>query len=280
MALTSRRRSLLVTCLTVVALPMAILTLLTVKQMQKMSQQDSFFAAIRRDDIAAVTVLFNSGADPNARDPKTAGGVSTVNRFFALINHNIQRENGQTPLLAALCQIHTFGPRNQPSISANPTPNIAILRALLDNGAKVDATDNTASMVPPVLFAVASGNKEAVDLLLQHGAKLNEVTEMGTPLICAAGQGRTEMMRLLLAQGADVNAQDMTGTTALIATVQHARMPASVQLLLDAHADVNRKDKRGSTALVYARTPSPGLAPSQTQYLPQVIALLKNAGAR
>jgi ankyrin repeat protein len=156
---------------------------------------------------------------------------------------------------------------------------VAILRALLDKGAKVDATDNTAQ-ITPVMFAVSSGDTQAVALLLQHGAKINEVTTMGTPLICAAGQGRTEMMRFLLAQGADINAQDLNGATALIETVRYARLPGPVQLLLDAHADVNRKDQRGSTALFYARTPLPRLAPSQTKSLPQVIALLKNAGAK
>ena len=120
-------------------------------------------------------------------------------------------------------RIRTLGPQNQQEISANPTPNLAILRALLDKGAKVDATDDTAPLITPIMFAVSSGNNQAVALLLQHGAKINAVTTEGTPLICAACQGRTEMMRFLLAQGADINALDVTGATALIATVRYAR---------------------------------------------------------
>lgn len=280
MALTSRRRSLLVTCLTVGALPIALLTLVTVKQMQSITQQPPLIAAIQRNDADAVTALLDAGADPNARAPETARVLSNLDLIVAAIHHENLHKNGQTPLLAALYQIRKVGPQNQQMISANPTPNIAIMRALLDKGAKVDATDDMTLMITPVMFAVASGNTQAVALLLQHGAKIDEVTTMGTPLTCAASQGRTEMIRFLLARGADINAKDVYGATALIETVRYARLPEPVQLLLAAHADVDRKDPRGSTALFYARTPSPGLAPSQTKYLPKVIALLKNAGAK
>lgn len=278
MALTSRRRLFPVTCLTLIVLPIALLTLRAVKQMQDYHQQP-LFAAIRRNDTATVIALLNAGADPNARDPGTAQGLSKADHFFAAINHDNRRENGQTPLLAALYRTRTIVPQKQMEISANPTPNVAILRALLDKGAKVDATDDTA-LTQPIIFAALSGNTQAVGLLLQHGAKINGSSTGGTPLICAASQGRTEMMRFLLARGADSNARSLTGATALIATVRYARLPDAVQLLLDANANVNCKDKWGNTALAYARTPLPTLDPSQTRRLPQVIAMLKNAGAK
>ena len=277
MALTSRRRLFPVTCLALIILPVAILTLRAVKRMQDYHQQP-LFAAIRRNDTATVIALLNAGADPNARDPGTARGLSKADHFFAAINHDNRRENGQTPLLAALYRTRTIGSQKQCEIIANPNPNVAILRALLDKGAKVDATDDTAE-TQPIIFAVVSSNTQAVGLLLQHGAKINGSSTEGIPLIFAAGQGRTEMMRFLLARGADTNARNLFGATALIATVRYARLPDAVQILLDANANVNCKDKRGNTALAYARTPLPTDS-SQTRHLPRVIAMLKNAGAK
>ena len=143
----------------------------------------------------------------------------------------------------------------------------------------MNVTDDTA-MTTPLLFAIQSGNTDIVGMLIQRGAKVNELSQMGTPLICAACQGRTDMMRFLLARGADVNAQDVTGGTALITTIRYARSPDCVRLLLDHDADPNRKDKVGNTALTVAQKPFPGLPRSQAQYLPQIVAMLKKAGAK
>ena len=287
MPLKSRPRPISVTCLLVFALPALALVGLTAWQMRSASRPGALFTAIRRNDAAAVTALLNAaavtallnaGADPNGRDPDTARGLTQADHFFAAFNHDNRRENGQTPLLAALCRIRTPRP-NTTVISVNPESNPTIIRALLDKGADVNATDDN-GMTTPLLFAVQSSNTEIVEMLIQRGEKVNELSQMGTPLICAACQGRTDMMRFLLARGADVNAQDVTGGTALITTIRYARSPDCVRLLLDHDADPNRKDKVGNTALTVAQKPFLGLPRSQAQYLPQIVEMLKKVGAK
>lgn len=285
------RRFLPVTWLAVSALTITVLVALPWMQTQGTRRLRMLFAAIRRNDAAEVTVLLNAGVAPNAREPETTQGFLMTGSLSAMFNHENRHENRQTPLLAALYGIR-FPKPNTTEISANPQPDPTIVRALLDKGARVDVVDDTANTAP-LTFAVLSGNIEIVRMLVQHGAQVKSAKKNRThtgatwrdgekdpPLICAAGQNRTDMMRLLLALGADVNAYDPAGATALIDTVRYARNPDAVRLLLEHHADVNHKDWRGSTALTYARAPFRNLAPAQIQSLPQVIALLKHAGAK
>ena len=186
------------------------------------------------------------------------------------------REEGTTPLLAALYHINLISP-TRTEIAYNPNPNPSIVRALLDKGANVNATDQ--SIVKPIELAVTSGSIEVVDLLLKHGARVN-LRPPWLLLHRAASQGRVKMMRFLMDQGADINALDPSGQTALVCTVRFARQPDAVRFLLDRHIDVNVKDSQGHTALFYAQTPPRWLAPSQSKRLPDVIALLKKAGAK
>jgi ankyrin repeat protein len=68
-------------------------------------------------------------------------------------------------------------------------------------------------------FAAGSENgdfpREAVRLLISHGAEINEPgTEWKTALMHAAGNGDWELCSLLLSYGADAAAGDMFGRTA------------------------------------------------------------------
>ena len=82
MPLKSRRRPLSVTCLLVFALPALALAGLVAWQMRSASRPGALFAAIRHNDAATVTALLNAGADPNARDPETAQGLTSGRPFL------------------------------------------------------------------------------------------------------------------------------------------------------------------------------------------------------
>ena len=66
----------------------------------------------------------------------------------------------------------------------------------------------------PLIWAVLSGNMQAVQLLIRSGADVNGRNDDGeTPLHLAAMTGVLEIAKLLVASGADVNAQDEFGIT-------------------------------------------------------------------
>ena len=61
----------------------------------------------------------------------------------------------------------------------------------------------------PLHYAVYSGNEEMINLLIEHGADINCVTERAkvTPLHIAALEGSTHICEILISRGADMNAK-------------------------------------------------------------------------
>ena len=113
----------------------------------------------------------------------------------------------------------------------------AIVRALLDAGAPVDAADSDGWQA--LHFAARQGCIEFTRLLLDRGVNVNAATALdGTALHCAARHDRPEVARLLLERGADVNAAAALDRTALHCAAQHGSIGV-VRLLLDAGATAN-----------------------------------------
>jgi ankyrin repeat protein len=95
----------------------------------------------------------------------------------------------------------------------------------------------------PIVSAVASGNAEITQLLLERGAKPDTKTISGrNALMIAALAGRDDLVRLLVEARADVNVEDRTGVPVLWNAVQ-SRNPAVVKLLLVAGARVGTHRK-------------------------------------
>jgi ankyrin repeat protein len=68
----------------------------------------------------------------------------------------------------------------------------------------------------PLHFAVSSGSKAMVELLLGRGAVVDATDIFGiTPLHVAAATGRTEVASVLLSRGASVNVKHRYGKTPL-----------------------------------------------------------------
>ncbi len=256
-------------------IPLSLLLVVLIgRQIYLTLHRNTLFEAIRRNDTEAAIGMLRAGADPNGRETPPA---PTFNDFAQRYYEKDTASDYTTPLLAALYTVQH--PGTYPAyVQINPHPNLAIIRALLERGADVQAIDNWQE--PPIAYAVSGGDVAVVELLVQYGAKVEVPNSRGFYLLQAAGMGNTNVARWLLEHGADVNAVNSNGQSALMYAAMLGRSPDSVQLLLAHHANVHAKDRFGHTALWQAQHPNPRLAARHNQHLPEIIALLKQAVAR
>ena len=126
----------------------------------------------------------------------------------------------------------------------------AVVRLLLEKGARVDAKDGLGSTA--LHLAARSGHEAVVRLLLEKGARVDAKAEDGsTALHQAARSGHEAVVRLLLEKGARVDAKDGLGSTALHRAAESGH-EAVARLLLEKGARVDAKAEDASTALHWA----------------------------
>jgi ankyrin repeat protein len=90
------------------------------------------------------------------------------------------------------------------------------MKKWIDRGANVNAADPRWG-ITPLIAAVLSGNKEAVEILINKGADVNGATAGGITPLMAAGLNtqNLDIAKLLIAKGADVKKKTKAGMTAL-----------------------------------------------------------------
>jgi ankyrin repeat protein len=145
-----------------------------------------------------------------------------------------------------------------------------MLKVLLEAGANADSPNPDGQTA---LLAVArTGNLEAAQLLLDHGATVDAREKWGgqTALMWASARRHPEMMRLLVARGADVNARsidrnyqrhvtaegrpkslDSGGLTPLLYAARE-NCAGCVEVLLAKGADIDLQDPEGVSPLLVA----------------------------
>lgn len=189
---------------------------------------------------AMVRLLLDKGADVNAR--------IVVERVWV---QPYQQDLTTTPLMSAL----TFD-----------APDSA--RLLLERGAGIHVQDSN-NRTPLMVAAVYS--PEAIDLLLKHGADINERTNKGTAILSAARyrgvyetsiigeedlSRRSNVVARLLDKGANANDRDEDGRTPLMLMSMEHRPDRIIlpiaEALMNAGADINARDRNGRTPLMYA----------------------------
>ena len=198
-------------------------------------EADSFYEAMKREDIVAMKRFVDQLQNPNIRldDGRTAlmlaaklsSSEVTKKLLSAGAEINDRNLNGGTALMYS-------------AIRGDPET----LMLLLEHGAEVNAAAKfgwTALMV-----AAAKGHAEITYLLLDHGAEVNiRDIYRWTPLMRASFSGHEQAVAALLSDvRIDVNAQDDNGATAMhhAATNGYAGI---VKLLLEHNASSSIKDR-------------------------------------
>lgn len=121
------------------------------------------------------------------------------------------------------------------------------LRVLMNNGFTIDGA--SAKMEAMFFRAVATGDTEFVELLLEAGVEVNAFTSSGsTALVMAVQQGFETLCSCLIRHGADVNASFVDGPAHVAAFNGRC---AILQVLRAAGGDMAKKKPCGSDTARY-----------------------------
>jgi ankyrin repeat protein len=185
-------------------------------------------------DVAKVKQLLTKPIDPNTRDDRKRCARSTP-LLHACANGHVEVA---TLLLAAKAD-----PSRTDADESDPEAAAKVKRLLAHTN--IDTLPQFGMTIgrSPLGEAAANGNVPLVELLLKHGAPVEQLDLAGrSPLMRACGKGHAEVARQLMTVGADVNRVDLQKEIPLSLAVD-ARSEACVKLLLDAGAKLpKRKD--------------------------------------
>lgn len=137
-----------------------------------------------------------------------------------------------------------------PLVEAAKRGDPAALRALLDEGASVDAAEPDGATA--LHWASYRDDIASADLLIRAGADVDAANDLGaTPLWMASLNGSAAMVGTLLDAGADANAPLLSGESPLMVASRSGSAEV-VERLLAGGADSTARGPRGQSALMWA----------------------------
>ena len=164
---------------------------------------------------------------------------------------------GNTALVWALLHDHTEG-----------------VRILLEKNADVDLPRGT---LPGALHAaMTDGSVEELKMVMNASKKFDpQSLDAKLGLLSAVYLKRIDNSKYLIEKGVPVNFKDDRGDFPLYLAAKEL-CPPLVKLLIEVGANVNEVDNKGQTALRVVKS----RYPANDKEVPQIIAMLKKAGAK
>lgn len=190
--------------------------------------------AVEKGDLQALEVALK--ADPDAGEAKDETGVSVLlqaayrrrsDMVDVLLRHRPSLDIFESAALGRVGRVEELL-RNDPSLAGAWSPDgftalhlAAFFRhencvkLLIEKGSDLSAHSQNHMSVAPLNSAAASGQREIVELLLDHGAEIDACQSGGfAPLHSAAHNGDEPLVELLLARGASSGLETNEGKKA------------------------------------------------------------------
>lgn len=211
-------------------------------------------AAIVEEQMDVIRCLLDKGANIDVSITMAAVQVESLSVFKILAEHgwdvNMPYMGGYTALGNAIRNEELarwlLAQGANPNLGPQPFNRQPLSKSITNSGAILE-------------IAAALSNPTFFDILLQHGAKL----ENSAPLHQAAGRkttienDRIPMMEHLLRLGVDINGSDENKRRWAVGTPLHCAINTgaadNVRFLLTRGADVHAKSRRGLQALALAK---------------------------
>ncbi|KAB8214174.1 ankyrin repeat-containing domain protein [Aspergillus novoparasiticus] len=203
---------------------------------------DPLELAAHEGHAEVVKLLLRHGVDPNK---SSALALAT----------GMGKLEAARVLLEAGANIERICTRNQMDALFNAVDrgNATVVSLLIEYGANLERRDNDG--MTPLAYAAFFRRPEAAEVLLNHGANVNALSQGLTALSWAIDEGKVPMVKLLLENGADLT---ITNEPLLLRILKSNRIhnqeadAAIVELLLNHGADPNCCDRKGRTPLFLA----------------------------
>jgi ankyrin repeat protein len=121
--------------------------------------------------------------------------------------------------------------------------NTAFAEELLAAKANVNAVTRVEALTP-LYMACQSGSTSMIELLLKHGADVNQANSLGTtPLMIASASGSAEVVKVLLDHGADANQREHAHDQTALMFAANLDRAEVIRVLMAHGADPNLVSK-------------------------------------
>ncbi|KAF2968926.1 hypothetical protein GQX73_g4640 [Xylaria multiplex] len=227
-----------------------------------------YFAAVKAGSVEVVRLLLKYGADPYHKLIRPPLLVQLARSKYVLTGDKVKIIDlivSKTPPIINAADANG----STPIMIAAGKGNVAVIRCLLEHGAKPDVLDDQGRTA--LFWAVQEGHMEAAQCLLEAGSpKLDVGSRNGSTLLSAAMmKDNLELIKILLERGVPIDILDGDGVPLINKAVVKQKTDM-VKLLVGRKASLHHRDQYGWTPLMDATSYSPNV---------EITRILAEAGA-